>query len=594
MSKIVYLDGVKDATICPWRTDETPYRKRSSAGTVFEGSPKRRRTIQLRDENIINLLYDSGSDEGDDFEDGNDEDEDLDVINFMGLRQYTRQMRNRIVVTDPEDGWIQKNDANAENGHDVSMNERMINVQVECERMDEEMIHENVDVVHESDENTRGRAGSHERESGERFESSERSDRYERAEQGRARVNPTFSWSDEFSTFNAQKETYTRDPGPAFSSNDPAEYFYQVWDSEFMKLVVRETNLYAWQIISQFSDPDLDAEIPKYLEFWTEITVEELYRYFAVLILMSFCHRSNIREYWETGIMGMPEFREIMGRNRFQLISKFLHFTSNESLLTSGHLRKIQKVAPVVAHCNKKFKDLYTPAQHLSLDESLLLWKGRLSWKQCIRSKAARYGIKSFELCEAETGYLKSRCTDVLGTLNRRRNGIPPAVKDVMPNVPRGTTVYRHSGDITLVSWKDVKVVTVISTYHIPEMVPGRRFLLNTYIVYTKNPMYHVYSHRQFRRMLVHGLLSRYPRVSSGPHRAPSTPQLLQRLQPGQHFPVHTELASRTQKAKHKQLRCARCAAQNRRVSVTLMCKVCKVALCVGACLEEYHTLVNL
>ncbi|CAB3225502.1 unnamed protein product [Arctia plantaginis] len=490
--------GVEDATICPWRTDETPNRKRSSAGTVFEGSPKRRRTIQLRDENIINLLYDSGSDEGDDFEDGNDEDEDLDVINFMGLRQYTRQMRNRIVVTDPEDGWIQKNDANVENGHDVSMNERMINVQVECERMDEEVIHENVDVVHESDENTRGRAGSHERESGERFESSERSDRYERAEQGRARMNPTFSWSDEFSTFNAQKETYTRDPGPAFSSHDPAEYFYQVWDSEFMELVVRETNLYAWQIISQFSDPDLDAEIPKYLESWTEITVEELYRYFAVLILMSFCLRSNIREYWETGIMGMPEFREIMGRNRFQLISKFLHFTSNESLLTSGHLRKIEKVAPVVAHCNKKFKDLYTPAQHLSLDESLLLWKGRLSWKQCIRSKAARFGIKSFELCEAETGYLlqyrlytgkstdqypdpihgfqdhtakivldlidgyldvghvlvmdnwynqlfmtrylKSRCTDVLGTLNRRRNGIPPAVKDMMPNVPRGTT----------------------------------------------------------------------------------------------------------------------------------------------------------
>ncbi|CAB3232303.1 unnamed protein product [Arctia plantaginis] len=98
--------GVEDATICPWRTDETPNRKRSSAGTVFEGSPKRRRTIQLRDKNIINLLYDSGSDEGDDFEDGNDEDEDLDVINFMGLRQYTRQMRNRIVVTDPEDGWM--------------------------------------------------------------------------------------------------------------------------------------------------------------------------------------------------------------------------------------------------------------------------------------------------------------------------------------------------------------------------------------------------------------------------------------------------------------------------------------------------------
>lgn len=69
-------------------------------------------------------------------------------------------------------------------------------------------------------------------------------------------------------------------------------------------------------------------------------------------------------------------------------------------------VNKTSKIAPILEHCNRKFKEMYVPEPHLSLDESLLLWKGRLSWIQCIRSKAARFGIKSYELCEARTGYL--------------------------------------------------------------------------------------------------------------------------------------------------------------------------------------------
>ena len=39
-------------------------------------------------------------------------------------------------------------------------------------------------------------------------------------------------------------------------------------------------------------------------------------------------------------------------------------------------------------------------------DESMILWKGRLSWKQYIPSKRARYEIKSYEICESSSGYI--------------------------------------------------------------------------------------------------------------------------------------------------------------------------------------------
>ena len=42
----------------------------------------------------------------------------------------------------------------------------------------------------------------------------------------------------------------------------------------------------------------------------------------------------------------------------------------------------------------------------VSIDEALLVWKGRLSWKQFIRTKRARFGIKTFVLADAHTGYI--------------------------------------------------------------------------------------------------------------------------------------------------------------------------------------------
>ena len=54
----------------------------------------------------------------------------------------------------------------------------------------------------------------------------------------------------------------------------------------------------------------------------------------------------------------------------------------------------------------RKFSSVYIPDEHVSIDESLMLWKGRLGWRQYIPSKRARYGIKSYEICDSQSGYI--------------------------------------------------------------------------------------------------------------------------------------------------------------------------------------------
>ena len=52
------------------------------------------------------------------------------------------------------------------------------------------------------------------------------------------------------------------------------------------------------------------------------------------------------------------------------------------------------------------FRRYYSPRQQLSLDEGIIPTKNRLAIKQYIRDKPVRWGIKSFLLCEAKTGYI--------------------------------------------------------------------------------------------------------------------------------------------------------------------------------------------
>ncbi|KAI5639216.1 transposase IS4 domain-containing protein [Phthorimaea operculella] len=479
-----------------------------------------------------------------------------------------------------------------------------------------------------------------------------------------------------------------------------------------MQRIASETNKYAWQIIA--SKTEREERISITLGKWKETTVDELMRFFAVLNYMSICYRARIDEYWMGGVLEMPEFRAIMGRDRFLHILRFLHFVDNEELSPVGqtrYQRKIEKIAPILDHCNAKFAEMYVPQRELSLDESLLLWKGRLSWVQCIRSKAARFGIKSFELCEAESGYLlrmllyagkdssmcegpvhgfnnptakvvvelmdgfldvghlltmdnwynqlvltrflKARKTDVVGTMCRRRQHVPEAIRSAVErHVERGDQIAMHCGDVSMVAWKDVKLVTLISTYHNADRVDGHRAgqaqtkpavvetynrhmggvdlkdqklsqyfferkrgrkwyvkvfrrlmnvsILNTFTIASKIPGFAQETMRKFRYQLSEDLLKGFPapRVArppvAGPHarHEPIKDQHIRedRVRLDGALDHFPENAEKVGN-NHSRRRCACCSRRGEQSRVITMCSKCQVALCLGQCWRSYHTL---
>ena len=78
---------------------------------------------------------------------------------------------------------------------------------------------------------------------------------------------------------------------------------------------------------------------------------------------------------------------------------RFLHFADNENInLADPDQDKLYKVREVVHMIKERCFQDFSPGKDVSIDESLVLFKGRLSFQQYTKSKRARFGIKFYQL----------------------------------------------------------------------------------------------------------------------------------------------------------------------------------------------------
>lgn len=60
----------------------------------------------------------------------------------------------------------------------------------------------------------------------------------------------------------------------------------------------------------------------------------------------------------------------------------------------------------VMEAIQEKFSSLFLPHRDLCIDESLMPWRGRLSFMQHMPPKRHRFGVKMFMVCDVKTGYV--------------------------------------------------------------------------------------------------------------------------------------------------------------------------------------------
>lgn len=260
---------------------------------------------------------------------------------------------------------------------------------------------------------------------------------------------------------------------------------------------------------------------------WVDTSPGEIKLLLGILFLSGIVQKpKNSMLFSRKKLIQTPQFYETISEKRFFLLLKFLHFNDNEAIDPNGDQNpRLSKIQHVLDYLVDKFKTSYIPEQDISIDESLLLWKGRLSWKMYIPKKRARFGMESYRLCEASSGYVwniliytgKSTdlatevqgmnitqltkpsqivltladellnkghliamdnyysspelyqilCqlkTDAVGTVRVNRKNLPADV--IKAKLTRGQHIAAYKDKLMCLKWRDKKDVTMLSTIH--------------------------------------------------------------------------------------------------------------------------------
>lgn len=124
---------------------------------------------------------------------------------------------------------------------------------------------------------------------------------------------------------------------------------------------------------------------------------------------MGIVNLPEIADYWTNEpILQTPWFSSVMTSKKLKAISRFLHFADNSKApsQTDSSFDKLWKVCSVIDSIQKQSQQAYTPGMQISVDESMIGTKGRLSFLQYMPKKPTKWGIKLWVCCESTSGYI--------------------------------------------------------------------------------------------------------------------------------------------------------------------------------------------
>ena len=145
----------------------------------------------------------------------------------------------------------------------------------------------------------------------------------------------------------------------------------------------------------------------------------------------------NLSEFYAKGGHGVPLFRLIMSENRARLLLRALRFDDRrirEERKENDKLAPIREVYDLfLENCRSNFE----PGTFITIDEQLIKFNGRASFKQYMPKKPAKFGIKFYALVDTVSCYLYT-IEVYVGKHSREKNTAENVVKRLVSDLPAG------------------------------------------------------------------------------------------------------------------------------------------------------------
>ena len=124
--------------------------------------------------------------------------------------------------------------------------------------------------------------------------------------------------------------------------------------------------------------------------------------FLGILLLMGLDHSPSIKSYWNTDSSKSlyVTIRRVMTLVRFQQIKRYFKMSDLSNEPDSYDPDWWKKLKSLATDFQKISQKLYVPGPHVSIDEQLILFKGRSRHTLKMVAKEAGEGFKIYSLCE--------------------------------------------------------------------------------------------------------------------------------------------------------------------------------------------------
>jgi hypothetical protein len=174
----------------------------------------------------------------------------------------------------------------------------------------------------------------------------------------------------------------------------PLDLFSRYFTNTVWDLIVIETNRFASQ----------NSRTSAHARPWHDTTVAEMMAFVGILIIMA------RKMYWQQShtLLTTPGVSSIMSLVRFEQIFRFLHLANGVLQIPAGQpgYDRLFKVRGLLDIVTPLFESEYNLHEQVTIDEAMIPFKGRLSFKQYMKDKPVKWGIKVFTLSDAINGYV--------------------------------------------------------------------------------------------------------------------------------------------------------------------------------------------
>jgi hypothetical protein len=229
---------------------------------------------------------------------------------------------------------------------------------------------------------------------------------------------------------------------PAAQIQTTKDAFQLLFTEDMVSIIVRETNRRAQAVAAAWNEKNSRKKWQ-----WKETNNREIWAFIGLLMLGGVQRSQNehLDELWSIN-NGRPIFRATLSKNRMNSLLRFCRF---DDAATRNARLEADKLAAISEFWTLFLAQLqvgYVPGDALTVDEQLMPTRGRCKFRQYMRNKPAKYGIKIYWCCDSKSAYpLKGEVyvgRAAGATTNANKHGVKDLVKRlVAPWINKGRSV---------------------------------------------------------------------------------------------------------------------------------------------------------